>query len=81
MNRRHNLRKLQNEEALKSAQESADMCCGVNAPNLSELSIENVLQVRNDFLANVAFNGLSSHEDIIVVLNYMTRYVYRATAV
>ena len=50
---------------LEYAQKAADICSGVNAPNLSTLTEDNVLELRKQFLLNVAYNGKSSHKDII----------------
>ena len=59
---------------LTNAQDAADACCGENAPNLSKLTELNVLEIRKDFLLNVAYNGKRSHELIIIVLQYMTQF-------
>ena len=56
------------------AQASANNCCGVNAPELRNLSSDSVLEMRRQFLLNVAYNGKRSHQDIINVLEYMTPY-------
>lgn len=62
------------KESLKKAQKSAENCSGINAPNLEIMNTDNVLSMRKDFLLNVAYNGKSSHEDIITVLQYMSQF-------
>ncbi len=57
------------------AQIEAYKCSGENAPNLSMLTHENVITVRNEFLSNVCHNGPRSHESIIVVLQHMSAYI------
>jgi len=59
---------------LEKAEWAAANCCGVNMPNLSRLNNDNVINVRREFLQNVAFNGKRSHEDIIIVLQYMSSF-------
>lgn len=57
-----------------SANYSAEMCCGENAPNLNLLTKDNVLEVRRNFLLNVAYNGKDSNKHIIIVLQYMQQF-------
>lgn len=57
------------------AQNSADKCCGENAPKLDSLESGNVISIRNKFLGNVQYNGKQSHLHIINVLNYMYKYI------
>lgn len=66
------------KEELKKAQKSAMNCSGVNAPNLEIMNTDNVISMRKDFLLNVAYNGKSSHKDIITVLQYMSQFCANA---
>lgn len=61
-------------KTLRIAQISANNCSGVNAPNLITLTHDNVIEMRKNFLLNVAYNGKKSHQDILNVLNYMTPF-------
>lgn len=61
---------------LETAQSAANRCSGENAPDLRNIVYDNVLQMRRDFLLNVAYNGKESHRDIITVLKFMTFYCY-----
>jgi hypothetical protein len=56
------------------AQRSADLCSGINAPVLSNITEENALSERNKFLSNVAYNGWGSHEHIISVLQWFSQF-------
>jgi hypothetical protein len=49
----------------EEAQKAANFCSGVNAPILSLVNQANWLKYRNEFLANVAYNGARSHNHII----------------
>ena len=60
---------------IDEAQKSAVICCGENAPELSTLTKDNVIPIRNTFLSNVSYNGSKSHLHIINVLNYMYKYI------
>ena len=62
------------EVTLDVAQMSADVCCGENAPDLSTVTKENWLFVRNEFLKNVSYNGGRSHNNIITVLAYLGKF-------
>ena len=64
-----------NKITTDEAQYSAFVCCGENAPNLETVNESNVIQVRNKFLANVAFNGAMSHPHIIRVLQWMSQLI------
>jgi hypothetical protein len=55
-------------------QKCANRCCGENAPVLSEVNDLNWVTVRNQFLANVAFNGNRTHQDIIDVLVWFGQF-------
>lgn len=57
------------------AQYSAIVCCGENAPNLEAVTESNVIEIRNRFLTNVAFNGSRSHPHIIKVLQWMSQLI------
>lgn len=59
---------------IEQAEWAAANCCGANMPNLRTLTGDNVIEVRKEFLQNVAFNGKRSHEDIILVLQYMSPF-------
>lgn len=59
---------------LEQAQRSANNCSGENAPKLALLSSDNVVEIRKEFLLNVAYNGKRTHQDIINVLEYMSQY-------
>jgi hypothetical protein len=56
------------------AQESAYMCSGENAPNLSLVNNSNWLVIRREFLSNVLYNGASSHRHIINVLEWLSQF-------
>lgn len=53
---------------------AASNCSGMNAPDLKNLTKDNVIQERNEFLKNVSYNSKMTHEDIIIVLQYMSPY-------
>ena len=53
---------------------AASNCSGMNAPDLRIINEDNVIQMRKEFLENVAYNGKMTHEDIIIVLQYMSPY-------
>lgn len=59
---------------LEIAQTSANRASGENAPRLALLSSDNVIEIRKDFLLNVAYNGKRTHQDIINVLEYMSQF-------
>ena len=53
---------------------AASNCSGMNAPDLRIINEDNVIQMRKEFLENVAYNSKMTHEDIIIVLQYMSPY-------
>ena len=60
---------------LESAIESAIICSGESAPNLSLLTKDNVISNRNKWLVSLEWNGARSHKHIINVLNYMSSLI------
>ena len=49
-------------------------CCGENGFNPSDVSEDNWIQVRNEFLSNVSYNGARSHTSIINVLLWFNQF-------
>ena len=65
-----------NVRAKGDAIKSATICIGDNGEDLIEsLNADNVIHKRNAFLNNVSHNGARSHEHIIRVLQYMSRFI------
>lgn len=58
----------------QDAQYAAQLCSGENAPNLYNVTKDNWIQIRNQFLSNAAFNGAISHDSIILVLIWFKQF-------
>lgn len=69
------LTELIKDVTLETAQFCAETCSGENAPDLSKVTHDNCLTLRNEFLKNVQFNGRKSHRDIILVLAYLGKFI------
>lgn len=71
------LTELIKDVTIETAQFCATTCCGESAPNLADVTADNWLLVRNQFLSNVQYNGHRSHRDIMLVLAWFGKFLKR----
>ena len=59
---------------LLNVYECGNKCCGENCPDFQNITKDNWIQHRNEFLRNVSYNGGSTHEDIITILEWFNQF-------